>query len=116
MLEADGPHLLLFKDTLNDESRNEFKGNAFESIYIGVDQQAVFQETKTRIINSLVNNLRRRYSLIDLLEAMQVFNTKDLTEDAAQLQRWGNDHLDVLLSHYDHGKRNTDGTFFHPLV
>ena len=116
MLEADGPHLLLFTDTLRDEPRNEFKGNAIVSTYRGVDQVAAFQGTKTRIISSLVANLRRRFPRMDLLEAMQVFDTKALPEDAAQLQGWGNGHLNVLLSHFGEGKRNTDGTFFHPVV
>ena len=116
MLEADGPHLLLFTDTLNDQPRNEFKGNAIESIYRGVDQEAAFRDTKTRIIKSLVANLRRHFPRMDLLEAMQVFDTKALPEDESQLQGWGNGHLDVLLSHYGDGKRNTDGTFFHPVV
>ena len=45
-----------------------------------------------------------------------MLDTKALPEDAAKLQGWGNDHLDVLLSHYGDGKRNTDGTFFNPVV
>ena len=111
MLEADRPQLLLFTDTLNDEPKNEFKDNAIESFSRGVDQQVVFRETKTQIINSLVTNLRRRFPWMDLLETMQVFDTKALPEDAAQIQGWRNDHLDVLLSHCGDSKRNTDGTF-----
>ena len=115
MLEADGPHLLIFTDTLNEEPRNEFKGNAIESIYRGVDQEAAFRDTKTRIINSLMATLRRRFPRMDLLEAMQVFDTKALPEDAAQLQGWGNGHLDVLLSHYGDGKRNTSYVHLHSI-
>ena len=53
---------------------------------------------------------------MDLLESMQVVVTKALPEDAARLQGWGNNHLDVLLAHYGVGKTNTYSTFFHPYV
>ena len=82
--------------TVFSGTTNKFKGNAIESIYRGVDQEVAFRETKTRIINSLVANFRRCFPRMDLLEAMQVFDTKALPEDAAQLQGWGNGHLDVL--------------------
>ena len=121
-LTADGTFLVQFHKELSEDPINTFqgveinehaeRGRGYQAQGEEVGQKAAFHQTKTELINSLLENLKQHFPQVLLLDAMQVFDPKAYPADIADVDSWGSNHLDTLLKHFGEGKTNADGIQF----
>lgn len=125
-LTADGTFLAQFHKEFSEDPINTFqgveinehaeRGRGRQARGEEVGQKAAFSQTKTELINSLLENLKQRFPQVLLLDAMQVFDPKSYPADIADVDSWGSNHLDTLLKHFGEGKTNADGIQFARII
>ena len=119
-LTTDGTFLGKFHKELSEDPIGTFQGieideraeRGHQAQGEEIGQRASFHQTKTDLINNLLENLKQRFPQVLLLDAMQVFDPKAYPADIADVDSWGCNHLDTLLKHFGEEKTNVDGIQF----
>jgi len=97
-LDKNGPFLVKLEE--------DMVGKTFKTHKItDVTKATMLSSTKNKFINKLIDNIQARFPDSDLLSAFSILGMRPISVlSGEELQKWGDDKLDLLISHYGAAK------------